>query len=124
MATLPPDVVDALRRGDPLEAMKLLRASSNLSLRDAKGPIDRATGRPASPRSSLQELFGSLASTPGSAARKTSDPARPAMRPESLRAPREGDLSPGEMPRRGRAWTVFSLVAAALLLAWFRFGGG
>ena len=124
MATLPPDVLEALRRGEPLEAMKLLRASSSLSLRDAKSAIDLATGRPATPRSSLQDLFGSLAPTSMAPARKPSDPVRPSLQPEILRVPREGDLSPGEMPRRNGAWAVVFLAAGALLVAWFRFRGG
>ncbi len=39
--TLPPQAVDALRRGNKIEAIKLLRQASGLGLAEAKGIIDR-----------------------------------------------------------------------------------
>lgn len=38
---LPADVVDALRRGEVIEAIKLLRASTGLGLKEAKDMIDQ-----------------------------------------------------------------------------------
>ena len=136
MTDLPPDVVNALRRGEPLEAMKLLRASAKLSLKDARQAIDRATGRPAQDKASLQEFFRTQAAKAGTAAPRSSGrPQAPvprppgplhdlasAARPDPLRAPQEGDLSPGEVPRRGSAWALIAVVAVAVY-AWFRLRG-
>ena len=38
---LPANVLDALRRGDVIEAIKLLRASTGLGLKEAKDAIDQ-----------------------------------------------------------------------------------
>jgi hypothetical protein len=132
MTDLPPDVTDALRRGEPIEAMKRLRAAAHLSLRDAKAAIDRATGQPPGQipgKPSLQEFFRTQAVK----ASKSAPPDRPSARPsgatqpvpprsDAHRAPREGDLSPGEMPRRGSAWVLVVVIAAAVY-AWFRLRG-
>lgn len=132
MTELPPDVVDALRRGEPIEAMKLLRASAKLSLKDARQAIDRAAGRPApgaSQKASLQEFFRAQAAKAGAAAparpgrasapvHRPSAPAGPSLhtaaRTEPLRAPQAGDLSPGEVPRRGGAWALIAAIAVAV----------
>jgi ribosomal protein L7/L12 len=40
MAKLPPDVLQALGRGQPIEAIRLLREATGLGLKDAKDAID------------------------------------------------------------------------------------
>ncbi len=41
---LPPDVLEALQRGRTIEAIKLLRTSRNMGLKEAKDAIDAARG--------------------------------------------------------------------------------
>lgn len=103
MNQLPPDVLDALRRGEPIEAMKLLRKASGLSLRDARQAIDRNRNGVVAERGRDALRSAAAASMP--------------VRGEHVRAPRPGDLSPGEVPRRG-GLRLAAIVALVLLAAW------
>jgi hypothetical protein len=40
METLPPDVLEALKRGNQIEAIKLLRKAKGMGLSEAKGRVD------------------------------------------------------------------------------------
>src|SRR5258706_6983477 len=97
--TFPADVVDALKQGNKIEAIKRLRAATKLGLDEAKAAIDAAEGHSA---------FASGTHSPAHSvgARTT--------------------LSPGEVPRSGGnnlAYIVIAIVAA--LAGWLlgKFGG-
>ncbi len=93
---LPPDIANALRSGNLLEAIKLLRKSKGVGLAEAKQLIEahmRATN------------LGSTA--PGHApkvAHKLEMPRRPSS------------LSPGEVPRSSAGpWAIILMIAVAVV---------
>lgn len=90
---LPPEVLDALRRGQPLEAIKRLRAAGGLGLREAKQLVD--------------------AHRAGQAAESTA--ARPVANPHQPHLGQPG-LAPGEVPRTrgGLGWVILALVLGAI----------
>jgi hypothetical protein len=97
---LPPDVREAIDRGDALAAIKLLRKRTGAGLKDAKDVIERSLQRERVP--------------PPSAA-----PPQRLGRP----GPR---LSPGEVPRSaglGRWLLVAAIVAAVVYFVWVRSPG-
>jgi hypothetical protein len=103
--SLPPQVIDALKRGNKIEAIKLLREAMALGLAEAKSVVE------------AHDMVG------GSSAPKQKPPPRTAL-PRHTRAhtgrPREDDLSPGEEPRHaaspmGIAIAIAAVVAAAWL---------
>ena len=94
---LPERVLAALRRGQPIEAVKLLRESGGLGLKEAVEAIDAQRRRKATPPTM----------------------AAPAP-PSSKKRVEMSRLSPGEMPRSGGlAWWI--AVAAAAWLAYRAF---
>lgn len=142
---LPPDVQDALRRGEPLEAVRLLRETSGLGLAEAREAVEAArhhTGSPGHDRENADEAARSGSASDGRTATFASalSQGRPA---EALRALRErasattraddafedarrasqagGDgPSPGEVPRgpAGVPWLVIIVVVLLLWLLW------
>ncbi|MGZ5038849.1 MAG: ribosomal protein L7/L12 [Usitatibacter sp.] len=87
---LPPDVVDALRRGNKIEAIKLLRQATGLGLAEAKARVD------------IYELAGGG---------KTGNVG---MSVRHVTA-RGEHLSPGEVPRSTAGLGVFVLIALVIL---------
>lgn len=83
-STLPPQVMNALQRGDKIEAIKLMRQATGLGLKEAKDLVDAAQSQ--------------------------------------LGGGRGSNLAPGELPRSGAIWWIVGLVAAGLL-AYFVLGG-
>ena len=111
----PPAVLEALRKGNKLEAIKLLRQASKTGLVEAKALVDavqgaKAAGGPAA---------GARAAAPharspsvGAAARATPGPPVPGYVPHS-----ESGLSPGEVPRAGaHFWWALVLVLGAVVV--------
>jgi hypothetical protein len=99
--SLSPQVVDALRRGDKIAAIKLLREASGMGLAEAKGLIDQhAVG---SPNAGVSRA---------AAHPPRSSPAMNAAR--AARTARGDGLGPGEQPRSsgGAAFIAFIVVAA------------
>jgi hypothetical protein len=102
---LPPDVVNALRRGNKIEAIKLLRQATGLGLAEAKDVVDAyallAAGRGTAGDASQTAAHGASGVTPHSPVRATS----------SL----DPHLSPGEVPRIPNfGWIVAIVVIAAV----------
>jgi hypothetical protein len=96
--TVPPEAVDALRRGNKIEAIKRLREASGLGLAEAKGVIDRLEA--------------------GAHAGQSAH-----LAPTTLHAhpvqPGASGLSPGEVPRgKEGAFAIVILIAAAAAGLW------
>ena len=88
--SLPADVIEALRRGNKIEAIKLLRDASKLGLAEAKSVIEG-------------QDFGKHA-------------ARPHSHHAPSSAPRRDGLSPGEVPRSTFSPTAVVIALAILAL--------
>src|SRR5260221_2686443 len=97
--SLPPNVVEALRRGDKIEAIKLLREVTRVGLAEAKTAIDRHGASGAAPPKQPAQTGHGMHSTPHT------------WRP--------GGLSPGEVPRSSSGPAgIAILLAVAVLAAW------
>ncbi|HEX4331249.1 MAG TPA: ribosomal protein L7/L12 [Usitatibacter sp.] len=103
--TLSPEVVAALRGGNKIEAIRLIREKSGIGLAEAKAVVD-----------AFEKVRG-FAGGAGVSIRK-----KVAMERES--APQRAGLSPGEVPRSGGAWKAAIVVAVLVVLAilWARHG--
>jgi hypothetical protein len=97
---VPPDVANALRRGNLIEALKLLRKAQGLGLAEAKALLDA-------------HLRAEAASQ-----KKAGTTTRRAAYPTAMS--RDSHLSPGEVPRTAGSgfWVVVVMIAAALA-AWY-----
>lgn len=86
-----PAVVDALRKGNKIEAIRILREKSGLGLEEAKDVIDRAPMQPSAIKQSVPNMSAPPTALPG--------------------------LSPGEVPQTkgGRWWIAAVIVAGAVL---------
>jgi hypothetical protein len=95
MSSLPPDVVDALRKGNKIEAIKRLRESTGVGLAEAKGAVEHFEwhGSTSKPKVSATVRVTIKKSPPRSAA----------------------GLSPGEEPRS--SISVGAIVALAVIAA-------
>ena len=106
---LPPVVLEALRRGDKVVAIKLLREMTKLGLAEAKGMIDALEAH--------EMGKGTAARPPAPSSGRDGMPhAHALLRPR----PREDDLSPGEVPRSMpfAGIAVMIAVAAIVLGVW------
>ena len=130
---LPLDVLDAIQRGNAIEAIKLLRASTGLSLTEAKDVVDQrrwsepARGARAVKPASLQRAVSDALRTddPEAALRavrekmgRGTEPAKAAGEPAPVKAPiLSNGLAPGEVPKaNNRLWLVAVFIAVVLLL--------
>lgn len=130
---LPADVLAALQRGQPIEAIKLLRASSGLGLKEARDliergrrPPDRQTGfgseaLPPAVTDALQrgrkiEAIGLLRRHAGIGLKEAKQRVEAAAVGAS---PLRPDLAPGEVPPASTSWWWRAAVLA--LLAWAAF---
>jgi ribosomal protein L7/L12 len=126
---LPPDVLAALQCGNTIEAIKLLRASTGLGLKEAKDVIDAhfqgkpmpgigqsttpGTALPASVIAALQrgkkiEAIGLLREQSGLGLKEAKDAVDAYQREQSPK------LAPGEVARSGKG--LWLLLAVALLV--------
>jgi len=138
---LPPDVAAALERGETIEAIKLLRASTGLGLKEAKDVVDGHRAGTARPRPSVASMISLpfavaaalkagnkleairlMREQGGLGLKEAKDAVETFDRQDSAAGPADG--APGEVPRsRAGFWLVAALVAAALvLLARYLFG--
>jgi hypothetical protein len=136
---LPAEIVDALRRGDLITAIKLLRSAKGLGLKEAKDFLDMVrrggagTGGSANssgpqqpefrvqPRSGKLDVIGLLRGRAGLARKE------PADTPDGRRQPRQAradGLAPGEVPpENSLPWWIAAAVIAGLA-AYYFFSGG
>lgn len=120
----PPEVLAALKQGNKMEAIKLLRERTNLGVTEAKALVDMldkakgVIGTAQAIASAVQPAKAAVAKA--AAARSVARPAgpvkmRPAASPHLARRP---GLSPGEEPRDGSgAWGIVVLIAVGLAVA-------
>ena len=130
---LPLDVVDAIQRGSAIEAIKLLRASTGLDLKQAKEVVEQRLRR--------RPVAATKAAAPGSLQKAVANALRTDDSEAALRALREkmrqgveaakaavgssaskataatNGLAPGEVPKSSnRLWLVAVFIAVVLLL--------
>ena len=103
--SLPPQVIEALKRGNKIEAIKLLREAMSVGLAEAKSVVeahDRMSGDSA-PKAKAKAPPQSMASKHTSAYIRE----------------RDDDLSPGEVPRSSASpLTIVVAIAAVGAAAW------
>jgi len=135
--TIPPDVLEALRRGDLIGAIKLLR-TKGMGLKEAKDILDSIrrnlpspearTGKPPPlppaaghlPPGEKIDVVQKLRERTGFGAQDAREAPASARQP---RRARSDGLAPGEMPPENNvAWAVV-LVLLAALGVYFFFGG-
>ena len=105
--SFPPAVLEALRKGNKLEAIKLLREASKAGLAEAKSMVEAAQGM--KPANAPKQAAAVHRPTVGAHA---VTPARPI--PGYIPHSRSG-LSPGEVPRGGgQAGWIFIVIAALI----------
>jgi len=104
MTQLPPGVVEALRKGNKIEAIKLLRAVSKVGLAEAKTVID-ALERHGAQKGGHQ------------AGHSEHHPRVPPTPPPVIPGSQPG-LSPGEVPRTPGEFGFVILVIVAAAVAW------
>ena len=104
---LPAEIVDALRQGRLIEAIKLLRQQQGLGLKEAKELIDLARGQLAARSLASESMQAAPPSPPHPAA---SSPTHPSSLLDGY--------APGEVPRQSNA-ASWALVLAAALLCWY-----
>lgn len=114
--TFPPAVLEALKRGNKIEAIKLLRQVTKMGLAETKALVDaiesqRTAGGPGAPNRTTSASAGA---------------AQPSIRirqhPTHHYVPHsKSGLSPGEVPRTGASlgwlWVVLVVAAAVVFLA-------
>jgi ribosomal protein L7/L12 len=107
---LPPEVVNALKRGDKIEAIKMLRAARGIGLAEAKGAIEAHGTEPSEVQMATDhptdESVDHIPRSPSAAA-------HPRLKPAGY-VRREG-LSPGEVPRTNNALQVVMVFLAIML---------
>ena len=97
--TLPPEVLEALRKGNKIEAVKRLREAAKIGLAEAKGRIDTVENAPA--RRSLPVHVERPLPTPAQVASGS-------------------HLGPGEVPPSSSGSTFMAIaIAAAAFTAWW-----
>ena len=104
--SFPPEVLEALKRGNKIEAIKLLRAAAKVGLAEAKTVVDAlqaGSPPPAAPPAAKRPNVG--------IAHK-----HHAINPNLIRRP---GLSPGEVPRSGDGMGWVVVLVGGLLLAWY-----
>ena len=104
---LPPDVAQALARGNVVEAIKLLRTKHNVGLAEAKGLLEALQ---------QQAKAGAAAATAARAQSHASAHPMQAHQHSVALAPHPSHLSPGEMPRSSSAAT-FAMVVLVIAFA-------
>lgn len=132
--TLPLRAVDALRRGDTIEAIRILRAATPLDLKSAKEAIDAYRRSPPPARPAIAPPGNPVPKTAADAQRiieqsvrdERSAPATGFAAPQDPdareltrfrdRAGSTAGRSPGEVPRSGSLWWIVILALVGYLL--------
>ncbi|HEX3062617.1 MAG TPA: hypothetical protein VHP55_08085 [Usitatibacter sp.] len=107
--TVPPEAVAALRSGNKIEAIRLMREKSGIGLAEAKAVVEAFEKVSAIPRNAKISM--------------TSAVSVKRVAPAALDSPPAG-LSPGEEPRAAATWKVAVAIAVAVVVAilWAKLG--
>src|SRR4051794_39877640 len=95
---LPPQVIEALRRGDKIGAIKLMREASGLGLAEAKGAVEHHEGGIRPPAHPTRSHAVNAAN--------------------AARTARGDGLSPGEQPRTAGGFAIIGLIVMAAIVFW------
>jgi len=105
---LPPEVVDALKRGQKIEAIKLLRQAMAVGLAEAKSVVE-----------AHERMSGDSAPRAGAAAKSAAVKSKAANHTSAYIRARADDLSPGEVPRSSASpLGIVVAIAAVAAAAW------
>ena len=118
--SLPPEVVEALKLGRPIEAIKRLRKSTGIGLAEAKAIVDAfSAGKTAyqSPgQAGRKQKRPAPAGDPGRPPEPVVEPSHEIMAPPDLLMPRQSGLGQGEVPNSNSGfWWVLFLAFVALV---------
>ena len=105
----PPEVVAALKAGNKIEAIKLLRQRMNVGLAEAKGAVDARQALYQRPSAGDDSPVHMPSTRPG---------ALPRPRPAPAYVKRDG-LSPGEVPRTSGSMQAVIVIIAIVLAIFF-----
>ena len=107
--TLSPEAVAALRNGNKIEAIRLMREKSGIGLAEAKAVVDAFEKVSAIPHAAKVVMKQSIQVRRGA--------------PVHLESPPSG-LSPGEVPRGGGSWKTAVAIAVGIAVAilWAKLG--
>ena len=108
--SFPPAVLEALKRGNKIEAIKLLRQVTKMGLAETKALVDAIDAQ-------------KTAGGPGAPARTTSNPGPASIKIHAHRTPHyvphsKSGLSPGEVPHAGGGfgWVLVLMMAVAAVV--------
>jgi len=108
---LAPNIIDALKRGNQVEAIKLLRqAAKGMGLAEAKAALDQL--RQAAAAEQARTAHAARPGNPGKTTMAHRHVAQPHM-------PRHPGLSPGEVPRSSGGAGALVVLAIGVLAAWY-----
>lgn len=107
--TLTPEAVAALRNGNKIEAIRLMREKSGIGLAEAKAVVEAFERVSAIPAGAKVVMKQAIQVKRGA--------------PVHLESPPSG-LSPGEVPRGAGSWKIAVAVAVAIVVAilWAKLG--
>jgi hypothetical protein len=116
---IPPQALAALRAGNKIEAIKIIRQAMNVGLAEGKAMVDAFDAGPAS--ASADSTMASAAAAPEAMPARATRQLPRATVPGYVR--REG-MSPGEVPRSNDAmqFVFFIAVVAIAIAAYVMFG--
>jgi len=123
---IPPGVLEALKAGNKVEAIRLMREGTKLGLAEAKALVEmldkvKGVAGPAQAIANVLQGKAMAAAQSRPAVSKPDGPVRMHAHPQAhLNLPlRRPGLSPGEVPRDGSgAWGIVVLVAIGLAIAY------
>lgn len=115
--SLPPEVIEALKLGRPVEAIKRLRKSTGIGLAEAKAIVDAFSGGNTayqSPAQSRKQKRPAPPASPGHPPALPEEPRHEIVAPPDLLTPRAAGLGQGEVPNSnaGFYWVLFLLFVA------------
>jgi hypothetical protein len=120
---IPPGVLEALKQGNKIEAIRLLREGTKMGLAESKAMVemlDKMKGVAGTAQAIANVLQGKAsAAAARPAASQPVAPVRMHAHPQANLPLRRPGLSPGEVPRESSgAWGIVALVAIGLALAY------
>lgn len=121
--SLPPEVVEALKLGRPIEAIKRLRKSTGIGLAEAKAIVDAFSGGNTAYQSPAQAARKQKrpppAAEPGRPPEPPEEHRHEIMAPPDLLMPRPSGLGQGEVPNSNSGFWLVVFLAFVALVGYF-----